>query len=164
MYIDLSNQTTHVGKSGLHMDLTGFVLVHHGRNRQRMCLPLAGMIGMYFGLLRKSQDKNSFPQSNGWMAPFHNACDIEGAIWVAQGWFIFLLNEELFRTPEPSKSQGKVWLGPPKQTYRWKTAFQQSMDQRCVDWNLELAPTRLPLWRIFRLPQLCSYLPSFHTN
>ena len=46
----------------------------------------------------------------------------------------------------------KVWLGPPSKHTDENTAFQQSMDLRCVDWNQGVAPNRLPLWRIFRLP------------
>ena len=36
-------------------------------------------------------------------------CDVGGAIW-SQGWCILLLNEELFGTPESSKSQGRKGL------------------------------------------------------
>lgn len=66
-----------------------------------------------------------------------------GAIWVAQEWFIVLLNEELFRTrSNPPKSQGKVWLGPPKQTIPMKHRISAEYGSKMC-WLL---------WRIFRFP------------
>ena len=95
-----------------------------------------------WGLVEGAYSENP----SNWCPPFKLRSDIGGAIMVAkdQGWCIFLPNEELFRRPESSKSQGSQRFRLAIEYDNPLSRFSHWLVYSATGWCMRASPQKIP--------------------